>query len=167
MRAGIISIIILSCFVFVTSPVCAQEMPFLFPPIGDLSPLHLAQTRVDVTAPLTLSIRLYDYDYAAIAWRGITMHYVQAKDSTIGNKRPRAIDRMSFNSLSTKPVYDEKMVVRQAWKEALGIDIWYPYYQVKKVEGWMKKKVSVKVFGMKGEPVIEKGLVMYTFKSTF
>ena len=72
-----------------------------------------------------------------------------------------------FHRLYNKPRIDEKKMIRQAWKKAIGIDIWYPYYKYKKAEDWIKKKCSVRINGLKGKPEFNKDQILYVFKSKF
>jgi len=78
-----------------------------------------------------------------------------------------SVNRSVFKALYNKPKIDEKELIREQWKKAFGIDVWYPYYKVKEVEKWVKKKLSVKIFRLKGEPKFARDQIMYTFKSRF
>ncbi|MFA5100006.1 MAG: hypothetical protein WC547_03885, partial [Candidatus Omnitrophota bacterium] len=118
-------------------------------------------------APITLKINVNNEDFSAIAWRGLTVQYPRVTASMDSKLFPKHIDRAVFNSLCTFPVRDEQQMVREAWKNAFGFDVWYPYYRAKDVERWVKKKASVKIFRMKGEPIIERGRFMYAFKTKF
>ncbi|MEW6101485.1 MAG: hypothetical protein AB1481_04240 [Candidatus Omnitrophota bacterium] len=74
------------------------------------------------------------------------------------------VNRKVFRELYNKAKPDEKELIRQAWKKAFGMDVWYPYYKAKDVERWVKKRLSVKIFKLKGEPEFEKNRILYTFK---
>ncbi len=72
-----------------------------------------------------------------------------------------------LNSFYVRPV-NESEKIRQMWKEAFGgIDVWLPYYNVKKIEKWAKQKVSFKIFQMKCTPKFEKGSFTYTCGKRF
>lgn len=77
------------------------------------------------------------------------------------------VDCEVFNKFYNKPKVDEKKMLREEWKKAFGIDVWYPYYKAKDVEKWVKKRLGVKVFKFKGEPQFERNEVLYTFKAKF
>jgi len=62
---------------------------------------------------------------------------------------------------------EEKKILREKWKELLGIDIFYPYFKAKEVEHWIRNKASIKIFGMKGRPKFDRNQIIYTFKVTF
>ena len=72
-----------------------------------------------------------------------------------------------FNALYNKPKVDEKKLIREAWKKAFGIDVWYPYYKYKEIEDWVKERLSVKVFNLKGKPKFSRNHIFYVFKSKF
>lgn len=85
----------------------------------------------------------------------------------IAAPRNNTVNRKVFNALYNKPKVNEKELLRQAWKEAFGIDVWYPYYKAKKVERWVKRRLSIKIFKFKGEPEFQKGQVLYTLRNVF
>lgn len=72
-----------------------------------------------------------------------------------------------FSTLYNKPGVDEKKLIRQAWKEAFGIDVWYPYYKYKEAEDWVKERLSVKVIKLKGKPEFDRNHIFYVFKAKF
>lgn len=76
------------------------------------------------------------------------------------------VEQVTFKEFCNRLPAQEKDV-REEWREALGIDIWYPYYKAKDVEDWVKKRLRVKIFKLKGEPLVDKGRFFYTFKTTF
>jgi hypothetical protein len=85
----------------------------------------------------------------------------------IKKMRNAALSREVFNKLYNKPKVDEKKMIREEWKKVFGIDVWYPYYKAKDAEKWVKKRFSVKVFKLKGEPQFKKNQILYTFKTKF
>ena len=157
MTAAIIQLVIILSILILQPFAHAQDMFVHAPVMGSIPPI----------APFTLKIAVTDDDFSAIAWRGMVMEYPRLADTAGIQPASTHIDRAAFNSFCTKPVRDENEVVREAWKEAFGFDVWYPYYRAKEVERWVKKKASVRVFRMKGEPIIEKGRLMYAFTSKF
>jgi hypothetical protein len=62
---------------------------------------------------------------------------------------------------------DEQRIIREAWKEWLGIDIWYPYFKAKEIERWICDRFKVKIFNFRGRLKFEKDEVRYTFKMRF
>ncbi|MFH0826806.1 MAG: hypothetical protein V1923_02830 [Candidatus Omnitrophota bacterium] len=67
----------------------------------------------------------------------------------------------------TKKKKEEKEIIREAWKEWLGVDIWYPYFKAKEIEDWIKDRFRVKIFRFKGRLKFEKEQVAYTFRMQF
>jgi hypothetical protein len=168
MKSSIIFLFIIIIFVmyFQTSS-RAQDISIQSSGMGNVSLLRITDIKADLMYPITIRTGMNDADFSAIVWRGLTMNYMQSKQLLIEQPRVIHIDRGVLNSFSQKRAYDENLMVRQAWSETFGFDIWYPYYRAKAVEGWVKKKVSVKVFKLKGEAEFEKGRIMYTFKTKF
>ncbi|KPK98157.1 MAG: hypothetical protein AMJ95_05440 [Omnitrophica WOR_2 bacterium SM23_72] len=62
---------------------------------------------------------------------------------------------------------EEKKIIREAWKEWLGVDIWYPYFKAKEIEDWIKDRFRVKIFRFKGRLQFEKERLTYTFRMRF
>lgn len=62
---------------------------------------------------------------------------------------------------------DEERLVRAAWEEVFGFDVWYPYYKEKELEVWVRKKFRLKIFHLKGEVQFNSKGFTYTFKSIF
>ncbi len=61
----------------------------------------------------------------------------------------------------------ERKILRQKWKEMLGLDIFYPYFEAKKVEKWVKEKASVNIFKLKGKPQFDDNQIKYIFNIKF
>jgi hypothetical protein len=77
------------------------------------------------------------------------------------------ISRRNFNSIYNAGKPDEKLLLRQAWAEFFGFDVWYPYYKAKEVESWVKERCSVKLFKLKGSPEFKKGFFTFNFNGKF
>jgi hypothetical protein len=77
------------------------------------------------------------------------------------------VDRKVFNALYNKPWVDEKKLIRDAWRKVFGIDVWYPYYKAKEIEDWVKERMCIKVFKLKGNPEFRKDQILYVFKAKF
>jgi hypothetical protein len=168
MKAIIVFIFIAAFFVmFARTSARAQDISIQSSAMGNMSLLRISDIKADFISPITIKTSMNDEDFSEIVWRGLTMHYQKITEAAVTKVTALRIDRRVFNSLCQPPVFDEQKVVRQAWKDAFGFDVWYPYYKAKEVEGWVKKKATIKVFKLKGEPIIEKGRIMYSFKTRF
>lgn len=84
-----------------------------------------------------------------------------------GKKTGSLANKRAFRAFYNAASLDEKSLVRQAWDEALGIDVWFPYYKAKELEGWVRNRLSVRILRMKGEPSFEKNKATYAFKVKF
>lgn len=93
----------------------------------------------------------------------------------LANKSPEQLPQMAKNDIIRERIksfadgktIDEYKLIRQTWKEAFGLDVWYPYFAAKELEDKVKKKLGVKIYIFKGEPQIENNMVSYKFKTTF
>jgi hypothetical protein len=61
----------------------------------------------------------------------------------------------------------EKDLLRQAWREWLGIDVYYPYFKAKEAEEWVSDKAKITLFKIHGRPKIENEKVNYIFSVKF
>ncbi len=61
----------------------------------------------------------------------------------------------------------EREELRQEWKNLLGVDIFYPYYQAREIESWISDRVKVEVFHLSGRPEFENNQATYTFRVEF
>jgi hypothetical protein len=68
-----------------------------------------------------------------------------------------------------KPIDEnaEKIVLREAWEKAIGIDIFYPYFKAKELESKIKEKSSVRVLKLKGKPEFKSNEAKYIFSIKF
>jgi|GEM_PF-2764931 len=103
------------------------------------------------------------YEY----WYNLKTQADKITQSATLKQKKFTVDRKVFNALYNKPKIDEKRLIRLAWKRVFGVDVWYPYYKVKEIEDWVKEKVSVRVFGLKGRPRFENDQILYVFKAKF
>jgi len=64
-----------------------------------------------------------------------------------------------------KPIDEnaEKIILREQWERALGIDIFYPYFKAKELESKVKEKTSIRVFKMRGKSEFKSNEAKYTF----
>lgn len=87
----------------------------------------------------------------------------------LGEKQQMAheVGITTFKTLYNPPKVNEKESLRAEWKKVFGIDVWYPYYQAKKIEDWVSHRLSIKMFKMKGEPKLGGNQFKYTFSSKF
>ncbi|MCM8789774.1 MAG: hypothetical protein NC916_01970 [Candidatus Omnitrophica bacterium] len=82
-------------------------------------------------------------------------------------KGSNTADRQGFRKIYNKPRVEEEKLLREQWKKAFGIDVWYPYYKAKKIERWVKKKLSIRLFKLKGEPQFARDQLLYVFSVKF
>ena len=61
----------------------------------------------------------------------------------------------------------EKKILREEWKKLLGVDIFYPYFKAKEVEGWVSDKASLEFFKIRGRPKFQNNQIKYIFKVKF
>ncbi|MDP2921935.1 MAG: hypothetical protein Q8O12_06200 [Candidatus Omnitrophota bacterium] len=61
----------------------------------------------------------------------------------------------------------EKIVLREQWRQNLGIDIFYAYFKAKEVESKVREKTSVRIFRIKGRPEFKNNEAKYIFKTKF
>lgn len=95
-----------------------------------------------------------------LQWRGLNSAKIIRLD--MGNSHNEV-----FNMLYNKPKVDEKKLIRQAWKRAFGIDVWYPYYKYQEIEDWVKERLSVRIFNLRGKPEFSRNHIFYVFKNKF
>ena len=62
---------------------------------------------------------------------------------------------------------NDREILREKWRDFLGVDLFYLYFKAKDLETWVKDKFSVKLFNMKGRPQFNKRRILYVFKATF
>jgi len=104
---------------------------------------------------------IYEYRYGLKSSPLATRQMITEKPSNA------KVNRKAFYALYNKPRLDEKKRLRESWKRAFGFDVWYPYYKTKAVEDWVKEKLSVKVFRIKGKPRFENKQILYVFNLGF
>jgi hypothetical protein len=75
------------------------------------------------------------------------------------------VDRKVYEAAVAKR--DEKKILREGWREWLGIDIYFPYFKAKEVEDKVCDKFKVKIFKLHGRPKFEDNQFKYTFTSKF
>lgn len=61
----------------------------------------------------------------------------------------------------------ERESLREDWRKALGLDIFYPYFKAKEIEEWVKEKASITLLDIKGRPQFSDDQIKYTFKVKF
>ena len=67
----------------------------------------------------------------------------------------------------TRKKNEEKKIVREAWEEWLGLDIWYPYFKAKEIEDWLCDRFKLRIFRFRGRMKFENERLTYTFKMQF
>ncbi|HAZ11036.1 MAG: hypothetical protein A2047_05295 [Omnitrophica bacterium GWA2_41_15] len=70
---------------------------------------------------------------------------------------------------SNKPINEnmEKIIVREQWERALGMDIFYPYFKAKELESKVREKTSVRIFKVKGKAEFKTNEAKYIFTIKF
>nr|MBU1327928.1 hypothetical protein [Candidatus Omnitrophota bacterium] len=70
---------------------------------------------------------------------------------------------------SNKPIDEnmEKIILRDQWERTLGMDIFYPYFEAKKLESEVRKKTSVRIFKVRGKPEFKSNEAKYIFTIKF
>jgi len=104
---------------------------------------------------------IYEYRY------GLKLSPLATRELITEGPSNAKVNRKAFYALYNKPRLDEKKRLRESWKKAFGLDVWYPYYKTKAVEDWVKEKLSVRVFRIKGKPQFENKQILYVFKLGF
>lgn len=61
----------------------------------------------------------------------------------------------------------EKIILRDQWERALGIDIFYPYFKAKELESKVREKTSVRIFKVRGKSEFKSNEAKYTFTIKF
>lgn len=62
---------------------------------------------------------------------------------------------------------EEKKLARKSWKKGLGVDVFYPYFELKKAKSIIEDKTEVSLFKMKGKARIERDEIKYIFRARF
>ena len=85
-------------------------------------------------------------------------------------QRARQVFLTTINSKAYAQIIDkgeERKALRKRWKKMLGVDIFYPYFEAKKVEKWVKERTKVRVFKLKGSAEFDDNQVKYVFDVKF
>jgi len=121
MALAIIHVILIFCMLAMQPLAHAQDM---------LS-MPAAAAAITAVTPVTLKFTGNE-EFSFITWRGITGDYHGLINEDTQGCNNGLIDRAMFNRFCALTVRDNNEIVRNAWKEAFGFDVWYPYYQAKK-----------------------------------
>lgn len=62
---------------------------------------------------------------------------------------------------------EEKDKARVIWKQSIGVDIFYPYFQIKKTQKAIEDKTEIRLFRMKGRARFHEDEVKYIFRRDF
>jgi hypothetical protein len=131
-----------------------------------VSPLVFAQTlSLPPQEPLNLQLKqtLASQTYLLGPTTKTTEPVQLEQEQNMSQKNSNRI----FKELYNPPVVDEKKTLRAEWRKAFGLDVWYPYYQVKAVEDWVSDRLGVKVFKLKGRPEFKDNQLKYSFGTRF
>jgi len=91
----------------------------------------------------------------------------EIKEKTTTSSQKKTFLNLINNAYGETVKKDRKKSLRKEWKKMLGIDIFYPYFKAKEVEGWIKEKASIHFLKIKGEPSFKKNKVRYIFEIKF
>ncbi|MGE5307655.1 MAG: hypothetical protein ACM3OC_01060 [Deltaproteobacteria bacterium] len=80
---------------------------------------------------------------------------------------PSEVNYGDFDDIFNRSKPDEKTLLRAAWAQAFGFDVWYPYYKAQEVESWVKERFRVRVFKLKGEPEFTRNSIAFNFNAKF
>jgi hypothetical protein len=131
--------------------------------LNNLLPIDFTGLEKDLSRPIQKELE----DYCASLLYQLGPILTVSQRTEIQESANAGLNREIFKLIYNKPRIDEKAVLRQEWAEAFGFDVWSPYYKYKEIEKLVKKKLSVQVFKLKGEPRLEKGKIFYVFAATF
>ena len=148
--------LILAVTVLLLIPMCVQAQEG-FQYFFELRYAYPFQPNIFQAVTIQPSFRLLEPDESLFAYMALAKSLA----------KPEGNNRELFRRMYNRPPIDENRQVRHMWQEAFGVDLWYPYFKAKEVETWVKKKVSVRVFSLKGELHYEKNRVLYSFNKKF
>ena len=64
-------------------------------------------------------------------------------------------------------IKDDADILREQWKEALGVDIFYAHFKAKEITHKIEEKSNFKLFNMRGKATIKEDSAIYTFSHKF
>lgn len=118
----------------------------------------------NLSQPIRRELEAY---YVSLLYQAPVPVYSKPERVEVKEPAKEPTSREVFKLFYNMPSLDEKAILRREWEEAFGFDVWSPYYKYKEIEKVVKKKFSVQVFKLKGEPRVEKGKIFYVFAGTF
>jgi hypothetical protein len=127
-------------------------------------PINFTGLEKDLSRPIQNELAAY---YSSLLDRMAEPDFTKSGQTENNSSANADLNSEVFKLLYNKPRVDEKAVLRQEWAEAFGFDVWSPYYKYKEIEKLVKKKLSVQIFKLKGEPRLEKGKIFYVFATAF
>ena len=189
-------ILLIWWLLYLVAPLCAQNILItpndqfnLLLKKEDLFQKHLPELKINSVEPIPMEMEPYDislnyqvfnaiynksfyllienYDLFDEYLQGQELYPAKTIQPEIKKSHNTNVDRRLLNALTNKPKVDEEKMIREAWKKAFGIDVWYPYYKAKEIEDWVKERLSFKIFKLKGKPKFQKNQILYIFKTTF
>lgn len=72
-----------------------------------------------------------------------------------------------LNPRPKAPYIDEKQKIREDWERTLGVDIFHPYFKVKKLESRIQDKCAVRFLNIKGRLQFKENEAKYIFSIKF
>jgi len=108
--------------------------------------------------------RIFDPD----PWQTYLTMQERAEQKTSLGGRDRRTGRRILNAFYVKREKgEERRKIRKKWTETFGVDIWYPYFKVKEVERWVKKRFTFRIRKLKCKPRVKRGLANYICEKRF
>jgi hypothetical protein len=172
--------IILTCVLILTSPpVCAQNIVNLFKvtPLPEKTTINDSNYNKTLFTAPPLAVpkkkSTGNADYNRIFFTSPLLAKNQSRPAINLIQYYEKSDR-AFWDFIDKEIYEdnykkreEKTILREAWKEWLGIDVWYPYFKAKEIEEWIRDRTKIKIFRFRGRAKFERNRIIYTFKMQF
>lgn len=62
---------------------------------------------------------------------------------------------------------EEKKILRENWKQFLGVDIFYPYFKKKEIKERIEEKTAIEFLKIKGRAKFQDHQIKYIFKIKF
>ncbi len=62
---------------------------------------------------------------------------------------------------------EERKILREKWRQFLGVDIFYPYFEKKEIEERIEEKTAIEFLKIKGRAKFQDHQIKYIFKMKF
>ena len=135
------------------------------PPVVVIKPIPPLLPKVEGRLWMKAELkRIFDPD----PWQTyLYLEEISERQASYG-RRDKKAGREIMNAFYVKKEKgEERKKIRKKWAQTFGIDIWYPYFKVKEVERWVKKRFSFRIRKLKCKPRIKRGLANYICEKKF